>query len=151
VSAVFAGVAAAAAVVIVMAVQLSDLNGQVSQMKTALGSKGLASAVATALVEQHKEAMLSSATSHQSAEVVITNSGQAYWVHSTLPELKAGQTYQLWALVNGKAVSIGLIGRDPTFYAAFTVEIGSSALMVTAEPQGGTPQPTTKVLVQETI
>ena len=95
--------------------------------------------------------MLTSATSHQAAEVVITNSGQAYWVNSTLPELSGGQTYQLWALVNGKAVSIGLIGRDPTAYAAFTVEIGSSALMVTAEPQGGTPQPTTKVLVQETI
>ena len=84
--------------------------------------------------------MLTSATSHQAAEVVITNSGQAYWVNSTLPELSGGQTYQLWALVNGKAVSIGLIGRDPTAYAAFT-----------AEPQGGTPQPTTKVLVQETI
>ncbi|MGO9558237.1 MAG: anti-sigma factor domain-containing protein [Acidimicrobiales bacterium] len=152
VSGVFAGVAtAAAAVVIVLAVQVSNLNSQVSQMRAALGSKGLASAVATALVEPHRDAVLSSATSSRSAEVVITNSGQAYWVHSTLPELKAGQTYQLWALVNGKPVSIGLIGRDPSAYAAFRVEIGSSALMVTAEPEGGTPQPTTKVLVQEAI
>ncbi|MGO9197874.1 MAG: anti-sigma factor domain-containing protein [Acidimicrobiales bacterium] len=147
-----AGVAAVAAVVvIVMAVQISHLNGQVAQMQDAIGSKGLASAVATALVEPHQEAVLSSATGKMTAEVVITPSGEAYWVHSSLPQLKAAQTYQLWALVNGKPVSIGLIGRDPSGYSAFRIGPGSAALMVTAEPAGGTPSPTTRVLLRQTI
>lgn len=144
--------AAAAALAIVLSVQVSHLNGRVAQMQAALGSRGLDSAVAAALVSPHRDAVLTSATARaKSAEVVLTPSGEAYWVRSSLPRLSASQTYQLWALVDGKPVSIGLIGADPSRYAAFRVGHGTTALMVTAEPAGGTAVPTTPVIVQKTL
>ncbi|MHB1986957.1 MAG: anti-sigma factor [Acidimicrobiales bacterium] len=143
--------AAAAALVIVMAVQLSHLDSRVGRLQAAVAAKGLASAVSSALVEPHRAAILTSATTSMSAEVVITPGGQAYWVKSSLPELALGKSYQLWALVNGETVSIGLIGRDPSNYAAFRIGSGASALMVTVEPAGGTSTPTSPVVVRKTI
>ena len=142
--------AAAAAVIVVMALQVSHLNGQVAKMQASVRSSGLASAVSSALVGPHREIQLTS-SGGRSAEVVITPSGQAYWVRSSLPHLSPDRTYQLWALVKGKPVSVGLVGSNPSRYAAFRVERGTSALMVTAEPAGGTPQPTTKVVVERAI
>jgi hypothetical protein len=154
--AMFAGVGAAitaiaAAAVLVMAVQVSHLDGRVGKLETSLRSTGLASAVSAALVGPHHEAVLSSATSNRSAEVVITSSGEAYWVRSSLPRLGSSRTYQLWALVHGRPVSVALIGPNPSGYAAFRIGPGATALMVTAEPAGGTSLPTTGVLVQQSL
>ena len=80
------------------------------------------------------------------AEVVLLPDGRAYWVDDNLTALPPGHTYQLWALSSGKVVSLGVLGRTPE-NVAFLVEIPMSELMVTAEPTGGVPAPTTPVLV----
>jgi anti-sigma-K factor RskA len=67
-------------------------------------------------------------------------------VTDDLGALPPGRTYQLWALSSGKVVSLGVLGRAPQ-NVAFIVEIPMSELMVTAEPAGGVPAPTTPVLL----
>jgi anti-sigma factor RsiW len=150
--------AAAAALVIVLSIQVSHLNGRVAAMQSVVGNHGLDSAVAAALLSRHQEAVLTGSVSSSvsgrrrvAATVLLTPSGQAYWVKSNLPKLAASQTYQVWALVDGQPVSVGLVGQNPSSYSAFRVGPRSKALMVTVEPAGGTPSPTTPVLVQETL
>jgi anti-sigma-K factor RskA len=80
------------------------------------------------------------------AQVVELPDGSAYWVDGNLGALPAGSTCQLWALSSRRVVSLGVLGRSP-HNVAFLVEPTMSELMVTAEPAGGTPVPTTAVLV----
>ncbi|MHB1597602.1 MAG: sigma factor [Acidimicrobiales bacterium] len=55
------------------------------------------------------------AQTHGRAVVAAQPSGQAYWITTgALQPLRADQTYQLWAEVHGRIVSIGLLGRAPT-------------------------------------
>ena len=70
-------------------------------------------------------------------------------ISSTRPCRRFGrsQTFQLWALSRGKVVSLGVLGSQPDG-AAIRVEPTMTVLMITAEPLGGTPAPTTPVLVR---
>lgn len=143
--------AASAVAAIVLGVSASNLNHRVNDLSSALHASGLQQAAATAVLSSdHRNVQLTSATSHESAQVVILPDGDAYLVRSDLPALDSLRTYQLWGLAGGKAVSLGLLGSNPQV-AAFRVERGVSRLMVTAEPRGGVPQPTTPVLVQGNV
>lgn len=60
-----------------------------------------------------------------------------------------GRDYQIWALVNGKPVSLVVFNSDPDGHAlvdidklATTVD-GVTDVLVSLEPKGGSPQPTT--------
>jgi anti-sigma-K factor RskA len=65
-----------------------------------------------------------------------------------LPPATVGMTYQIWAIVDGKPVSIALFDSDPDGHALveqFTLPVsaaGVSAVAVTVEPEGGSTQPT---------
>ena len=83
---------------------------------------------------------------------MVTPSGQGYLVKSNLPTLSSAQTYQLWGVINGKAISLGLLGRTPN-RAAFTLA-GSptpSKLGITVEPAGGSVVPTGSMLAAGTV
>jgi anti-sigma-K factor RskA len=84
--------------------------------------------------------------------VVITDAGQGYVVTSSLPALRATQTYQLWGLSRPGAapVSLGLLGQVPA-PAAFRVDRRVRELAISAEPLGGTVAPTTPVLVAGSV
>jgi anti-sigma-K factor RskA len=74
-------------------------------------------------------------------------SGQGYLIDAKLPRLDAKQTYQLWGLSDGNAISLGLLGGSPT-QAAFHVDFAQvSQLMITVEPVGGVAQPNSPVVV----
>ena len=66
-----------------------------------------------------------------------------------LPPAPAGRTYQIWAIADGKPVSIALFNSGLDGHALverFTLPAsvaGISAVAVTVEPEGGSPQPTT--------
>jgi anti-sigma-K factor RskA len=65
-----------------------------------------------------------------------------------LPALPQGRTYQLWVIVASKPVSVGLIAADATgrVQAVLTTpDIASmpSAVAISVEPTGGSPQPST--------
>ncbi|MBO0714351.1 MAG: anti-sigma factor [Acidimicrobiales bacterium] len=139
---------AAAAAAAVLGVSAARLDHRVNVLSSALNAGGLHQAAAAAVLSPtHRALQLVSVTNHQAVQVVILPDGNAYLVRSDLPALRSDRTYQLWGLVGGKIVSLGLLGSNPQV-AAFRVDPGVSRLMVTAEPRGGVPQPTSPVLVQ---
>ncbi len=148
-------VAAALAIVVgVLAARVSDLDHRVSQVQSALASPSLAEQALEASLEPGSvEVKLAPAprpatpTAHL---IVDRRSGTAYFVSTGLATLSADRTYQLWSLVGGKPVSIALLGSRPVA-SELHVSPNMSTFMVTAEPEGGTPQPTGPVLVQGTL
>lgn len=66
-----------------------------------------------------------------------------------LPTAPAGRDYQIWALVDGKPVSLAVFDSDAEGHALvedFTLPAstaGVSAVLISLEPTGGSPQPTT--------
>ena len=47
------------------------------------------------------------------AQFVVLPDGRGYLVESTLPALVSTETYQLWGVVGGQTLSLGLIGAIP--------------------------------------
>jgi anti-sigma-K factor RskA len=155
-------VASAAAVIVLavltavslLALNVSNLNGKVHDLQQALAGKGISNQVVGALSGPHVTVPLAGESptgAAKAAKVVIVGGGDAYWIGSNLAILPRGHTYQVWALSNGKIISLGVIGVNANGYWAFRVEPPMTQLMVTAEPAGGTPAPTTSVLVSGEI
>ena len=138
----------AAALVIFLGMEVGLLHSQVGSLNQKIARSGLAGAALRAEAGPHRTLTLTSTTHQVAATIVVAPSGAAYWVGSSLPDLPAAQTYQLWGLARGKPVSLGLEGPDPHAVGYFRLEKTVTEVMVTAEPSGGTPLPTTGVLVQ---
>ena len=70
--------------------------------------------------------------------VVILPDGSAFLLNTGLPRLAADRTYQLWGVVNGQTVSLGLLGSQPRD-VAFTVNPAApmKVFAVTDEVAGG--------------
>jgi hypothetical protein len=145
------GAAAVAAVLALLSVQVSHLGNEVHQYQKAADAGGLAPAVASVLSGPHQTITLTAAHGGASGTVAIARTGEGYWVRTSLASLRDDHTYQLWAQVNGRVVSIGLLGADPHVYSAFRVPGGANLLMVTAEPAGGSRAPTSSPVVQGTV
>ena len=142
--------AAAAAIVIALSVSLASANGRVGQLQSALSAR---SAVAAALeTPGHKIVNLSGASHASLAQFVMLPDGQGYLVSSTMADLASPSTYQLWAIVNGKPISVGIMGNSPS-QMTFTMagSPGPSALAVTVEPAGGSARPTSAVVASGTV
>jgi len=139
------GLAAALILIVgLLAAKVSNLDKQVTSLRNA---QSVASVIAN---PAHLTIRLKSATADWEADVVLLPRGNGYdgyLINPTLPALGPSQTFQLWALASGKVVSIGLLGSHPNG-AAIRVEPTMTLLMITAEPLGGTPTPTTPVLVR---
>ncbi len=73
-----------------------------------------------------------------SATAVVTPSGEGFLVTPNLPPLAEDRTYQLWGVVNGEAISLGVLGPQPSV-SAFHVDSGVrvEAFAVTEERSGG--------------
>ncbi len=146
------GIAAiAAAALIVLGVEVAHLSGQVNNLQSASRSAGLAPLVTSALEGPHESVTLTAALSTSSAAVVITKDGSAFWIGSSLAAIPGNRTYQLWGRVRGRIVSLGLLGSNPARLSMFRVQRGTTRLMVTNEPSGGTAAPTSPVVVSGTL
>jgi predicted anti-sigma-YlaC factor YlaD len=151
--------AALAIVVGVLTARVDDLDHQVSQVQSALSSSSLAgAALAVSLDPANPRAELSPApvkpAAPPSAQLVVDRrTGTAFFVATGLAPLPGDRTYQLWSLVRGELVSVALLGPRPSTAqpAELEVQPDMSRFMVTAEPEGGTAQPTTPVLIQGTL
>ena len=140
-------VAALLAVLGVLSYRVVNLDNRVGGLQSALAQHGPSQQVALALADPaHQKVQLTAKGSTMRATVVVLPDGRAYWVDDDLSALPPGRTYQLWALASGKVVSLGVLGRSPQ-NVPFRVERNMTELMVTAEPTGGVPAPTTAVLV----
>ena len=72
------------------------------------------------------------------------STGKMYIMIHHLPKSSSAKDYQLWAEVDGKPVSIGIINDEirGRFIEMPNVPAGSIAFTVTLENAGGTDQPT---------
>ena len=133
----------AAAAVVALAVGLAHESARVGSLTSALAS-ARRGAVATALATPgHRVVTLTSSTGHDLATFVLLPDGHGYLVRDTLAPLGEGRTYQLWGIVAGRPVSIGVMGRAPRSVAFTLADATPSALGITVEPRGGslTPAP----------
>ncbi len=143
--------AGAAAAVVVLAIAVANLQGDVNHLQNQAIGNVLPSAVANALSSAgHQVVQLRTTTGVDLARAVLVPDGNAFLVPTSLHGLATSRTYQLWALSQGKPVSLGVLGPSPGI-SLFRVESGMTALMLTAEPRGGVPLPTSPVIAQGAV
>jgi hypothetical protein len=81
--------------------------------------------------------------------VVLAN-GTSFLGPTNLPRLSNDQTYQLWGVVGGEPVSLGVLGTDPS-YQPFLTPVLASGLAITQERAGGVVAPTRPPVVTTTL
>jgi anti-sigma factor RsiW len=140
-------VAAALAVVVgVLSARVVNLDHQVTSLSQAVLQGGVQGQVQAAEADpSHRTVYLASTSAPWEAKVVLAG-GKAFLVPEKMPAISSAETFQAWAVEGSKYVSLGVIGS-----ASGPVELQlqpqMSSLALNAEPQGGTPQPTTPVLL----
>lgn len=83
-----------------------------------------------------KVTMLTDAEGTVGGEAIIDEEGHGYLLIDRLPELPTDRTYQLWGEMDGKAISLGVLGNHPGM-ETFTAEGELTRLMITNEVAGG--------------
>jgi anti-sigma-K factor RskA len=139
--------AVAAAIAVVLGVSLVNDNNRITDLQGAAPTGTHSAVVAALRASGHKVVNLESPSHRLLAQFVVVPDGRGYLVKSNLPELSSDDTYQLWGLIGGRAISLGLLGRSPN-QVTFT-SAGSrtpSALAITVEPAGGAVTPTGSML-----
>ncbi|HUY43816.1 MAG TPA: anti-sigma factor [Acidimicrobiales bacterium] len=139
---------AAAAAIIVLSLSLANANSHVAHLRSQLSNAGQVAIASAFETPGHYEVKLTSPMSRNVAQFVMLPSGQGYLLKSSLPRLASAKTYQLWGIVKGQPVSLGVMGRDP-HQVSFTMAgpVQPSVLAVTVEPVGGSPTPSTSPVV----
>ncbi len=141
----------AAVVIALMAVNLAHANSEVYQLRGALASAREGAVVSALATPGHQLVDLRSGDVRLAQFVLVPN-GNGYLVTSSMPTLETGKTYQLWAIVDGTPVSLGLLGRTPsTVTFTITGTSGVSALAVSVEPASGSQRPTTAPIAVGTV
>ncbi len=140
-----AGLVAAAAAVVAVAfgVQANHLHTQVSALQA---SPQLSAAEHAAAAASGSKRIILTSPSHPGpgrtpASIVLTAAGTGFVVNDQrngLALLPSGRTYQLWAVVGTKTISLGLLGSHPAI-VPFSVagSAGVSAFAITNEAAGG--------------
>ena len=139
---------AAAAVAIVLGIGLVRADNQVSRLQATVYADHHRTALAFAFnTPGHEVVHLDSSRKVEVVQFVILPDGRGYLVTSRLPALPVNRTYQLWGIVNGTPISLGLLGPVPK-RASFTMagSTMASRLSITAEPSGGTVSPTGSIV-----
>lgn len=112
-----------------------------------------ASAVVSALlVRGHKVVDMDGAHHTELAKFVVDPDGRGFLISSTLPKLTESKTYQLWGVVHGQPISLGLLGQKPdmsTFTLAGTAS--ASQLGITVEPAGGAVVPSSPMVAEGAV
>jgi hypothetical protein len=133
---------AAAASIVALAIGLAGAESHANNLQSALQSANR-SAVQRALVAPgHQLVRLTDPSNAQLAEFVMLPNGTGYLVTSTMPALPRNETYQLWGIVKGSPVSIGVMGSKPR-HVTFTMDSSPlpSELAVTVQKAGGSLTP----------
>ena len=99
----------------------------------------------------HKLVNLDNTSGHRLAQFVITPDWRGYLVPP--PEAAASaETYQLWAINDGRSISLGLLGSRPTSPPSLSAgSPGPSQLGITVEPAGGSVVPSSPMVASGTV
>ncbi len=149
-----AGVAAAVAVVALSAAvvtqsgKIGDLNlqltaqsQQIAALESAAQTDPLQQAVTVALTNPNaRVANLTADGSSAAMLIVVLPDGTGYVFQSTLQALPDDSTYQLWAVVDDKVISAGVLGNSPDIVPFHIDPKGLQGLVITEEVAGGVPQ-----------
>ncbi|MGI8751594.1 MAG: anti-sigma factor domain-containing protein [Acidimicrobiales bacterium] len=141
--AIAAGVAAA--VVVVLGLQVSRLDNRTTVLNNEVASlapSASMSAVRLALATpgSHHVHLTGFAAKGASAEAVVLPSGQGYVYDAKMVPLGADRTYQLWGVVADQRISYQLLGSEPAPVVPFRAGPDVQALAVTNEVAGGVEQ-----------
>jgi hypothetical protein len=139
----FAAVAvAAAASIVALAIGFAGAQNHVNNLQTALRFANRSAVQRALKAPGHQLVNLTSASNTQLAEFVMLPNGTGYLVKSSMPTLASTETYQLWGLVKGSPVSIGVMGAKPG-HVTFTMDSSPlpSELAVTVQKAGGSLTP----------
>ena len=134
--------AVAAAAIILLGSGYANANHHANNLQIALNVANRSDVQTALATPGHRVVTLTSSGNQRVAQFVMLASGTGYLVQTSLPTLPANETYQLWGIVKGSPVSIGVLGRTPRD-ATFTLvsSPSPSALSVTVEPSGGSLTP----------
>lgn len=122
----------------------SEQRLQVSQRETTSVRRTLALLTAADAVELR---LAGQAPARQaSGRAFLSRSRGVLFAATSLPQIPADRTYQVWYLTRGAPVSAGLIKPDPTGGATATFDAATipalAGMAVSLEPDGGVPAPT---------
>ena len=129
---------AAAASIVVLAFSLSSAQNQVTNLRGALATANESVVQRALAAPGHQLINLTSASDQRLAQFVMLPDGTGYLVTSHMPALTRNETYQLWGIVKGSPVSIGVMGSSPG-QVTFTMATSPapSELAVTVQSAGG--------------
>jgi anti-sigma factor RsiW len=138
--------AAAVALAVVLGVQVDHLH---HQLNTPALTRAEQSALAQPSTQRIELRPPSSASSATTVTVVLTRSGTGFVQGRALAALPTGRTYQLWGMVGGQSVSLGLLGRAP-HVAPFSAagHAGLRGFAITDEQAGGAVTPSAAPIVE---
>ena len=143
--------AAAAVLVAVLALALGHANDRAARLQGALAASAKNEVLAALVAPGHHLVTLTGPHKVELAQMVTLPDGRAYLVSSRLPALSPSRTYQLWAIVAGRPISVGLLGPRPSLAAVTMSGARASVLAITDEPAGGSVAPTTPVVASTTL
>jgi anti-sigma-K factor RskA len=109
-----------------------------------------AAAASVASAPGARTVALTTTAGRDALDVVLLPDGSGVVTDVALPSLGTTRTYQLWAITPEGPQSVGLLGAAPGV-TAVRVPASASTMAVTAEPRGGSPQPTGRVLAQAAV
>jgi hypothetical protein len=121
--------------------ELAAREQQVASLAATLQAEPLDQAVNAALSDPAAQVVsLTADASLDAMLVVLLPDGTGYVVQSSLEPLPADATYQLWAVVDGKVISAGVLGNQPGVVPFHLDPEGLEGLVITQEEAGGVPQ-----------
>jgi len=148
-----AGVAAGLAVIALSAAvvaqsgRIGDLNAQltaqeeqIATLASAVQTDPLQLAVTAALTDPGARLANLTGTGTETMLIVVLPDGTGYVFQSTLESLPDNSTYQLWAVVDDKVISAGVLGNSPEIVPFHIDPQGLQGLVITREITGGVPQ-----------
>jgi anti-sigma-K factor RskA len=125
---IIAGVAAVLVAVALTAGLLSTRSEPAGLEALALASANLPGSINAQLVDPTAGSTV--------ADAVVTTDGEGFIDGSALPTLAENRTYQLWAIVGERVISVGVMGNRPEI-SAFRVEGQLAGLAISEEILGG--------------
>jgi hypothetical protein len=132
---------------VVQSVRVGQINDELAAERAAvaaltdqLGQPVLDTAVSRALDSPlSRQVVLGSQVSGSNAIIVLMPDGIGYLAEHSLKPLPNDRTYQLWAIVDGKVISAGILGPEPGVVPFHIDPAGFEGFAITEEVVGGVP------------
>jgi hypothetical protein len=121
-----------------LSIQVSNLDHKVAVLSEKATSGQISSAAQSALLNANAKRIALFSSGTQVGEIVILPDGTAFLFNSGLKAVSREDTYQLWAIVNNNAVSLGLLGNNPKVVAmSVDPNVKIAEFAITKEKAGG--------------